>query len=349
VGKVGRASWEPAGKHREILQGSGRTGAALRRTAEALPEVVTTHDPELRAVARHLLTRGSKRLRPALVFLSAEHGTFQEELLRPVAMALEVIHVASLYHDDVMDRAPLRRGGPSANSAWGNQAATIAGTYLLARANALLTAVGQEVVKVTAQAAVDICAGQLQEVEHAYDLELTQAEHLAIITRKTATLFELPCRLGALLSQAAPTHHHALASYGHHLGIAFQLADDALDLAGHPSQLGKTVASDLREGTYSLAVLEALAGPDGERLAGLLQRARLDPDSAGAAIGLVRASGAIEQALAAARDHAAQAQAVLGSLPHGPATTTLARLADYAVTREVPDAADLAAAFGPDD
>jgi heptaprenyl diphosphate synthase len=334
VGEDGRWPWEPAGEHREILRESGRTAAALRRTAEALPEVVTTQDPELRAVALHLLTRGSKRLRPALVFLAAEHGTFQEELLRPVAMALEVIHVASLYHDDVMDRASLRRGGPSANSAWGNQAATIAGTYLLARANALLIAAGREVVEATARAAVDICVGQLQEVEHAYDLELTQAEHLAIITRKTATLFELPCRLGALLSQAAPAHRHALARYGHHLGIAFQLADDALDLAGHPAQLGKSVAGDLREGTYSLAVLEALAGPDGGRLGGLLQRARLDPDSAGAAIGLVRASGAIDRALAAARGHGAQAREALGSLPPGPANATLARLADYAVTRE---------------
>lgn len=280
------------------------------------------------------------------MFLAAEHGRFDESQLRPVATALELIHVASLYHDDVMDRAALRRGGPTANAAWGNQAAAIAGTYLLARANALLAAAGREIVATTAWAAVELCTGQLQEVEHAYDVELTEQQHLAVVVRKTATLFELPCRLGAVLGGLPPAAVDALAGYGHHLGIAFQLADDALDLAGEQAQLGKSPTNDLREGTYSLAVLYALAHPEhGARLRALLGRGHLDRAAIDTAIDLVRASGGIEQALDTARGHAAQARAALDPLPPGPARTTLARLTDYAVTRTVPPAPGLATAF----
>jgi menaquinone-9 beta-reductase len=284
-----------------------------------------------------------------LLLLAAACGGAEAPGRIQVGAAVELGYLAALAQLGVEDdRSATPPDEQTAN--WGNMFAILLGDFLFSKACQLSAEAGGEVLDAVCEAVARACEGWLQEVEHAYDLGLTQAEHLAIITRKTATLFELPCRLGALLSQAAPAHRHALASYGHHLGIAFQLADDALDLAGHPGQLGKTVASDLREGTYSLAVLEALAGPDGgERLAGLLRRARLDPDSAGAAIGLVRASGAIDRALATARGHAAQAQAALGSLPPGPATATLARLADYAVTREVPEAADLAAAFGPED
>ena len=331
---AGPWTWEPAGEHGEILRTTGRTAAALRRLTETLPSVVTTTDPDLRVVALHLLARGSKRLRPALVFLAAEHGSFDESLLQPVATALELIHVASLYHDDVMDRATLRRGGPSANAAWGNQAATIAGTYLLARANALLVVAGPGLVAATATAAVELCTGQLQEVEYAYDLDLTEEQHFAVVARKTATLFELPCRLGAHLGELPPPLVTALATYGHHLGIAFQLADDALDLSGRQSHLGRSITNDLREGTYSLAVLHALAHPEhGEQLRGVLQSLRLHPTEVRTAIQLVRASGGIQRALDTARAHAEQARTALHPLPPGPARTTLARLADYAVTR----------------
>jgi heptaprenyl diphosphate synthase len=330
----GRWAWHPTGEHIETLLGSPRTAVALERMSGALPSVITTTDPGLRAVSLYLLARGSKRIRPALLFLAAEHGVFDESLLSPVAMALELIHTASLYHDDVMDRAAVRRGGPSANAEWGNQAATIAGIYLLGRANALLLATRPELVTTATEAAAELCIGQLQEVEHAYDLDLTEDQHLAIIARKTATLFELPCRLGAQLGGLATPKVTALASYGHHLGIAFQLADDALDLAGQQSHLGKDITNDLREGTYSLAVLHTLAHPEhGPPLAAVLSRVHLDSADIDTAINLIRARGGIQHAMDTAHQHAAHARAALQALPAGPARTTLTRLTDYVVTR----------------
>jgi heptaprenyl diphosphate synthase len=335
-GPAGRPWLEPGGRHLEILRASERTRATLQRLDEELAAVVTTPDLELRAAALYLLERSSKRLRPALLFLAAEHGAFSESDLLPVATALELLHVASLYHDDVMDRAPLRRGGPSANATWGNRLATVAGTYLLSLANAMLAGAEPMLMELTAQAAMEICVGQLQEVDHAFDLDLGEAEHLAIIGRKTATLFELPCRLGAMLAVLPSAMVDALADYGRHLGIAFQLADDALDLTGHPGRLGKAVTTDLREGIYSLPVLRALADQDvGQQLRALLSRVRLDEEAVQAAVRLVRHSGAVDHAMEVARRYAAQAQAALDPLPPGSARRTLIRLADYAVARSV--------------
>jgi geranylgeranyl pyrophosphate synthase len=165
-------------------------------------------------------------------------------------------------------------------------------------------------------------------------VDLTEQEHLAIIARKTATLFELPCRLGAMLGALPPPAVAALAAYGNHLGIAFQLTDDALDLAGQQSRLGKDTNADLREGTYSLAVLYTLAHPDhGRRLRSLLTRDRLSPATVLTATDLIRASGGIEHALDTAHTHAAHARSALHPLPTGPARMTLTRLTHFAVTR----------------
>jgi geranylgeranyl pyrophosphate synthase len=312
-----------------------RTRSALTRLDAALRDAVAAEEPQLRAMALHLIARGGKRLRPALLFLGAAFGRPAEESLLGVAAALELLHVASLYHDDVIDRALIRRSGLSANARWGNAAAAVAGTYLFARASALLASLGDLPNRLASQASVDLCAGQLQEVENAYNLELTEEEHLEILGRKTATLFELPCRLGAGLTGAAPAHSHALATYGRHLGLAFQLADDALDLVGQASELGKAMGTDLREGVYSLPVLRALRqeGAGGAPLRALLGQTRLRETEVRAARQLVRRSGAVGEALALAREYAGRAQAGLAALPDGPARRSLFRLADYAVSR----------------
>lgn len=292
-------------------------------------------DLQLRVMALHLIERGGKRLRPALLFLAARFGTFEAGRLQPAAAALEILHVASLYHDDVMDRAPQRRRGSSTNARWGNLAATLAGTYLFSRATALLASLGDVPNRLASQAAVALCTGQLQEMENAYNVGLTEAEHLEILKRKTATLFELPCRLGAHLGSVPALYSNALTDYGRSLGIAFQLADDALDLTGRADQMGKATGTDLREGVYSLPVLRAVQRDDatGVALTDLLQRTRLSTAEVQDVLALVAASRTVAEVQELAREYVSRAQAAIRALPDNDAKRSLCRLSDYVLTR----------------
>lgn len=319
-----------------------QTRLAAAQLGLFLRKAVTAEDMQIRVMALDLIERGGKRLRPSLLFLAATYGEFVQEPLMRAAAALELVHIASLHHDDVMDRAPMRRNGASVNARWGNALAALAGTYLFARASALLASLGDIPNQMASQASVELCAGQLQEVENAYNLELTEAGHLNMLVRKTATLFELPCRLGAHLSGASAPHAEALAIYGRHLGLAFQLTDDVLDLNGKASQLGKATGVDLREGVYSLPVLRAVRQQDagGQRLRELLGQAWLAEEDAQTALQLVRESAGVASTLAVAREHAQHAREALATLPEGPARYSLCRLAEYVVTRDVQETAD---------
>ncbi|YCK38036.1 polyprenyl synthetase family protein [Actinomadura sp. ATCC 39365] len=302
-----------------------RTLAGLDRRIEA---AVASADVGLRTMAVTLARRGGKRLRPALLLLSAEFGAFRAEPLLDAAAALEMFHLASLYHDDVMDRAPTRRHGPSVNALWGEPAAVVAGTFLVSQATRLLAGLPDACGRAAAGAMVRLCSGQLLETESAFDTGLTEGAHLDILRRKTATLFELPCRLGALLAEVPEEQAEALAGYGAELGLAFQLADDALDLRGSAASMGKQPLNDLREGVYTLPVLRLL-GRD-ERLRTLL--AEIEPDPAQVA-GRVLASGVVEEVLEEAGTLARDARDRLGALPGNAARDSLALLASYAVAR----------------
>jgi heptaprenyl diphosphate synthase len=311
-----------------------RTAALLTKLDDVLEQAVTADDTQLKVMALHIIRRGGKRLRPALLLLCGSYGTTDEARLLRAAAALELTHVASLYHDDVMDRAPVRRGGASTNARWGSPQAAFAGTYLFSRACELWASLGHESNELAADMAVNLCLGQLHEVERAYDAETTDETHLRILEMKTGSLFELPCRMGALLSDQANPVADALARYGRSLGVAFQLADDVLDLTGDTEAIGKLAGKDLQEGVYSLAVLRALRSEEvGVPLHDLLARAALRDADVREAIRLVRESGAIEQARSLAEEYAAEATASLADLPAGPATDSLHRLAHLTVTR----------------
>ena len=314
-----------------------RTAAALDRLEAVLRGAVRPADLQLRVIALELIERGGKRLRPALLVLSALVGgkTRVASPLLSAAAALEMIHVASLYHDDVIDRAPLRRKGASANARWGNALASVAGTYLFARASALLAAVDDTVNRMAGEAFVDLCSGQLREVENAYRLDLSEEEHQAILMRKTGTLFALPCRLGAHLGGLPSPAAAALAAYGAHLGLAFQIADDALDLVGRPGETGKAAGTDLREGVYSLPVIRTLQRADrtGQRVRAILGQLRIGGSDVEEIVALVVESGAIAAALDTARVHAGQALSSLADLPANAARASLEQLAAYAVAR----------------
>ena len=308
--------------------------ALLPRLDGELRRAVETEDVQLRAMVAQAVS-GGKRLRPALLFVAASFGQASDRDLLQAAAALELMHAASLYHDDVMDRATLRRHAASANLRWGNSFATLAGTFILARATALLSGLGGVAYRSAAVAAVALSTGQLHELDHAYDADLPQARRIDILRRKTATLFELPCRLGAELGGNDAARTAALASFGRDLGLAFQLADDALDLIGDPEQTGKAVGTDIRQGIYSIPVLRALRRRDAaaRELRELLMRLRLDDHGIARAVALVRASGTIDEVLGVARASGRRAIGRLAPLPPGPARHSLKALAKYAVAR----------------
>ncbi|WP_431952102.1 polyprenyl synthetase family protein [Nocardia lijiangensis] len=303
------------------------------RLDDAMHEAVATRDPDLRRMAGELIRHGGKRLRPRLLFLSASLGCAAGELLVDAATAIELVHVASLLHDDVMDGAATRRGAPSVNSRWGNTDAAAAGTHVLACAMAVLARLPQAAVAAVTEAAFTVCSGQLRETEHVYDTALGADDHVEILRMKTATLFELPCRLGAELAGCDPTQVRALSRFGRELGIAFQLTDDLLDLVGDAANLGKPTGADLRAGVFSHAVLIALRQQPNGRLAALLRHENLTAAEAAEAAALVCDSGAVDVTRELARAHTDRAAAALAELPCFPGRDELADLAGRTLSR----------------
>jgi heptaprenyl diphosphate synthase len=310
------------------------TEAALNRLEPGLMRAVESEYPELRAISSYLIAQGGKRLRPALVLLGGRFGDrSNQDALDRAAIALEVLHAASLYHDDVLDCAAWRRHSPSANARWGNILASLGGTYLFARASALLASLGPWANTIASEAVLKVSTGQVLEVEHAYDLDVGEPEFLDILAKKTATLFELPLRLGAFVAGASEEHVETLAACGRDLGLAFQLTDDALDLIGNPALLGKPVGRDLRAGVYTLPEIRACRTDSGREVRDLIEKLAPSEDDIAAAASLIRDSGAVEESLTLAREKTRLAQASLSGLPEGAARASLYALAEYAVAR----------------
>ena len=295
---------------------------------------VAASDPALAALFGHLAALGGKRLRPALLLL-ARGGQPADPVTLKAAAAIELIHLASLYHDDIMDRSLSRRGTDSVNARWGNGAAALGGTFLFGRSQRLLMEVGEEAAVLGVNASAQLCAGQLREAENSYNLDLTIGEHLEILQLKTATLFVLAGALGCLLSDAPVDRRAAFAVYGAELGIAFQLHDDVLDWVGEHAVMGKAAGTDIRNGVYNLPVLLALAGT-GEaagRLRLLLMKSTMTDADLGEVAAIVAVHG-VSEARGRAVAAAERAVASLALLSEGPVRSSLEALARFAVARE---------------
>lgn len=206
----------------------------------------------------HLLRAGGKRIRPTLVVISSRAGREVTSAGDLAAAAVELVHLATLYHDDVIDQTDTRRGVPTAHSKWGSEIAVLAGDYLFARACELGAEAGGEVPRILSRALADVCEGQIAEMEAIGDTSRPVEHYLETIRRKTAALFSAACELGAATSKADPEVRAALVSYGENLGVAFQIIDDLLDLIGDVEVIGKRPGTDLKEGVYTLPVLLAL-------------------------------------------------------------------------------------------
>jgi heptaprenyl diphosphate synthase len=308
--------------------------ARLDRVEEALEKAVVADSELLATSARYLLSAGGKRFRPMLVLLSGYFGDHTDPRLIPGSVAIELVHLATLYHDDVIDEADDRRGVPSANARWDNTIAILTGDYLFARASELSADLGTEVCRLLARTIAVLCDGQIREVDASGKVEQTESNYLEIIRRKTGVLIATSCRLGGLLSDADEAHTDVLEAFGESLGMAFQLSDDIMDLTSSQLELGKEPGVDMREGVYTLPVLHALAHDEHrEELARLLARGAPDGEMLDRALEIVRTGGSIEHAQAAVAAEVGRAIDLANQLPAGPAQHALVQLAKFLAAR----------------
>jgi heptaprenyl diphosphate synthase len=308
--------------------------ARLDRVEEALEKAVVADSDLLAATAKYLLQAGGKRFRPMLVLLSGYFGDPTDPRLIPGSVAIELVHLATLYHDDVIDEADSRRGTPSANARWDNTVAILTGDYLFARASEISADLGPDVCRLLARTIGVLCDGQVREVDASGKVEQTEDSYLEIIRRKTGVLIAASCRLGAMMSDAPEAEIDVLEAFGESLGMAFQLSDDIMDLTASQLELGKEPGVDLKEGVYTLPVLHALEhSPDRAELARLLGRGAPDGEMLDRALQIVRTGGSIEHARRAVTDEVARAVGLAERLPAGPAQHALIQLARFLAVR----------------
>jgi heptaprenyl diphosphate synthase len=308
----------------------------LRRVEGGLRDAARAQEPLLAKASRHLIDAGGKRFRATLVLLAAQFGNPADERVVPAAVAIELTHLATLYHDDVMDEALIRRGLESANSRWSNMVAILTGDFLFARASRILADLGAEAIRIQADTFSQLVSGQIAETMGP-DEDADPLEHyLRVVRDKTASLIATAGRFGAMFSGAPAGVVNRIAPACHALGVAFQLSDDILDIASESEQSGKTPGTDLREGVRTLPVLHALRSPgqaDG-RLTELLSSADLtDPLLHAEALSLLRAHPAMDAARSDLRHWAGVARAEVAGLPDGPAHTAFEALCDYVARR----------------
>jgi heptaprenyl diphosphate synthase len=286
--------------------------ADLVRVEDALRDAVRSPDRFLDEVASHLVTAGGKRIRPVLTlcaaYAAAGAGDAASSEAVTGAVSVELVHLGSLYHDDVIDEAETRRGVPSVNARWSNIVAILAGDFLLARASSLAASLGADVASLLAATIGELCRGQVLELQHLFDVDRSAEAYESAIEGKTAALFASACRIGGMVSEVDEPTLDALTSYGRHLGMCFQVVDDVLDLTATDVTLGKPAGQDLLEGIYTLPVIYALA--DDGILRDLLGRP-LDTDRLAQARERAAANGSVDAALAVARDHAVKASEAL--------------------------------------
>jgi heptaprenyl diphosphate synthase len=298
----------------------------LARVEEELRRAVTSPEPLLTEVASHLVEAGGKRLRPALVLAAAAAtGSSAVQGVVRGAVSVELVHMGSLYHDDVIDEASSRRGVESVNTRWGNLVAILAGDFLLAKASEIAASLGTEVVSVLANAIGRLCQGEITQLHYSFSTGRPESAYLDAIECKTASLLSASTRIGAIVAGASRDEVESLTTFGNAFGMAFQIWDDVRDLVCTEAELGKPAGHDMLEGTYTLPVIRALADPvAGPELSPLLGRP-LDGPELDKARSIILSTDAIKESLAEGRrwaDVAAQALDAMsfpsGPLPSGP-------------------------------
>jgi octaprenyl-diphosphate synthase len=284
---------------------------------QALVANLQTHVPFISEVGRHILLSGGKRVRPLLFLLSARLCGCQGNHLTDFSTIFEYLHAATLLHDDVVDAAALRRGISTANTIWGNQAVILVGDFLLAKSLSLAVDTDKlKVLKVLAHTTTLMAEGEILQLLHAGNLDLTEGQYFEVTIRKTAALMSAACQIGAILGGVSEAQEEALTQFGLNLGITFQVVDDILDFTGDERQLGKPVINDLKEGRITLPLIHALAHAseaDHRRLKDLAQE--VTQEKAPEILGLLKKNGSLDYAREQARMFTLKAQQNLEFFP----------------------------------
>ena len=292
----------------------------------------------IRDLAGHVAFAGGKRLRPILVLLGAALGTDPGHRAVRLGCVVELLHTATLIHDDVVDQAPLRRGRPSAHARWGVDASVLVGDHLYSRCMALLVRDGDlRVMDALAAAMVSMTEAEVLQLERKRAGDLSEADYLRIIRQKTATFMSACCRIGALAGGLGPEAVEALATYGEQIGIAFQIIDDSLDFAADPSRLGKAIGHDLLEGKRTLPLivtLERATGDERARILETLGRPGLQETDVAEVHRLVKVYDGVGYAVGRALAYAETGAAALTRVPGSEAREILSLIAEYVIHRD---------------
>jgi heptaprenyl diphosphate synthase len=316
-----------------VLERSVRAG--LDAVEAQLRTAVASDDEFIARAARHLVDAGGKRFRPMVSVLAGHFGDPANPEIVASAVVCELTHLATLYHDDVMDEAPVRRGAASANARWDNTVAILTGDFLFSRASSILADLGPYAVRLQARTFERLVTGQIHETVGPVDGVDPITHYLAVLADKTGSLIATAAEFGAHFAGAGPQVVDSLRVFGEQIGVAFQLSDDILDIASESAESGKTPGTDLREGIATLPVLYALRSTDdvGQRLRELVARPLVDDGEHGEALRLLRNSAAMEQARETLRSYADTARGTLTGLPDVPARDALEVLTEIVLAR----------------
>jgi geranylgeranyl pyrophosphate synthase len=305
----------------------------LQKVEQSLEVVADVDIPLLGQLLEYALTGGGKRIRPALTLLCGKFHRCDHTLLVPMATAVELLHTATLVHDDIVDHSPIRRGKPTVSRAWGENRALLLGDYLFAKAASVAASTGNlRVIELFAQALMTISGGEVRQTGIAFDLKAAREYYYDWIGAKTACLFSLATESGAILGQSPEEVIEATKDYGHNLGMAFQILDDVLDFVGEEAEVGKPVGSDLGEGAVTLpSILFAESHPEDNLIRSVIEHR--DADSVASAVEKIRNSPVIGECLAIAADFSSQACRAVEKLPDNSSRQALLDLATYITRR----------------
>lgn len=303
----------------------------LNVVEEELIQTVHSSDPLLTETATHLIKAGGKRLRPAFCLLGGKFADFKLDKIVPLAVALELIHMATLVHDDVVDASLTRRGQPTVKAQWGNRISIHIGDYLLGKSLTLIARYENPLIpSVLAETSVKMSEGEILQIATTYDLGQNIKDYFYRINRKTALLISASCQLGAVACGAPRQLHQTLRRFGHYIGMAFQITDDILDMTAEQTELGKPVGGDLRQGIITLPAIYALRkGSVRARLQEIISKTDKSDQEIYEAIDLIIGCGGIDYAGAISDKFIAKAKKELAGLPDVPVKKTMQIIADF--------------------
>ncbi|QNG61432.1 heptaprenyl diphosphate synthase component II [Bacillus sp. PAMC26568] len=303
--------------------------ADLDLIEQELEKTVSSNEPLLSEAGLHLLQAGGKRIRPVFVLLSAMFGEYDIDKVKKVAIALEIIHMASLVHDDVIDDSELRRGRPTIKAKWDNRIAMYTGDYLFARSLEIMTSLENITAhQILSKTIVEVSLGEIEQIKDKYDYEQNLRTYLRRIKRKTALLIAASCQLGGIAGGVPESIHKKLFLFGYYVGMSFQITDDILDFTSTEEELGKPVGGDLLQGNITLPVLFAMENPELKKKISQVTSETSLPEM-NDIIAAIAGSDAIDRSIQISDRYLQKGFSVLNELPRNKARSTLSSIAKY--------------------